>query len=80
MIPMCLEATRCLADNTIHSAEDGNLAAVMGLGFPRFRGGPLSYIETVGADAFMRSASLLESLGPLYEGNIILTAFMSADS
>lgn len=80
MIPMCLEAARCLTDNTIHSAEDGNLAAVMGLGFPRFRGGPLSYIETVGVDAFMRSASLLENLGPLYEGDFILTTFMSADS
>ncbi|RMN38875.1 short chain enoyl-CoA hydratase /3-hydroxyacyl-CoA dehydrogenase [Pseudomonas syringae] len=80
MIPMCLEAARCLADNTIHSAEDGNLAAVMGLGFPRFRGGPLSYIETVGVDAFVRSASLLENLGPLYEGDFILTTFMSADS
>ncbi len=75
MIPMCLEAARCLADNTIHSAEDGNLAAVMGLGFPRFRGGPLSYIETVGVDAFVRSASLLENLGPLYEGNFMSIVF-----
>ncbi|MNG27004.1 Fatty acid oxidation complex subunit alpha [compost metagenome] len=67
MIPMCLEAARCLADNTIFSAEDGNLAAVMGLGFPRFRGGPLSYIHTVGTDVFVRSASSLGHLGPLYE-------------
>jgi len=75
MIPMCLEAARCLADDTIFSAEDGNLAAVMGLGFPRFRGGPLSYIETVGADAFAKTASSLNHLGPLYEGGLALEAF-----
>lgn len=75
MIPMCLEAARCLADDTIFNAEDGNLAAVMGLGFPRFRGGPLSYIETVGADVFAKSASSLNHLGPLYEGGLALAAF-----
>lgn len=75
MIPMCLEAARCLADNTIPSAEDADLAAVMGLGFPRFRGGPLSYIKSVGIEKFMRTALSLECLGPLYKMNLSLGLF-----
>ena len=75
MIPMCLEAARCLADNTISSAEDADLAAVMGLGFPRFRGGPLSYIKSVGTENFMKSALSLEYLGPLYQMNLSLSLF-----
>ncbi|MNC59232.1 Fatty acid oxidation complex subunit alpha [compost metagenome] len=74
MIPMCLEATRCLADNTILKAEDANLAAVMGLGFPRFRGGPLNYIDSVGIEAFKKSALSFKCLGSLYEVGSLLDA------
>jgi len=67
MIPLCLEATRCLADQTISSEEDADLASVMGLGFPRFRGGPFKYIEAIGTTAFIRSALSFRALGPIYQ-------------
>lgn len=75
MIPMCLEAARCLADNTISSAEDADLAAVLGLGFPRFRGGPLSYIKSVGTEAFLKSALSFKALGALYQMNVSLDLY-----
>lgn len=80
MIPMCLEAARCLADNTILSAEDADLAAVMGLGFPRFRGGPLGYIKSVGTEVFIQTALSLRCLGPLYQVDSSLSVLRDQDS
>lgn len=39
------EAARCLDEGVIQSATDGDLGAVLGLGFPPFRGGPFHYID-----------------------------------
>ena len=71
MIPMCLEAARCLEDGIAASATDVDMALIYGIGFPPFRGGALHYIDDVGIEHFVaRAAELAASAGPvkaLYE-------------
>jgi len=66
MIPMCLEAVRCLEDGIAASATDVDLALIYGIGFPPFRGGALHYIDDVGLDKFVaRADELAAAVGPL---------------
>ena len=66
MIPMCLEAVRCLEDGIAASATDVDLALIYGVGFPPFRGGALHYIDDFGIDKFVaRADELAATVGPL---------------
>jgi 3-hydroxyacyl-CoA dehydrogenase/enoyl-CoA hydratase/3-hydroxybutyryl-CoA epimerase/enoyl-CoA isomerase len=66
MIPMCLEAVRCLEDGIALSATDLDLALIYGIGFPPFRGGALHYLDDYGIAEFVaRADELAETAGPL---------------
>jgi 3-hydroxyacyl-CoA dehydrogenase/enoyl-CoA hydratase/3-hydroxybutyryl-CoA epimerase/enoyl-CoA isomerase len=66
MIPMCLEAVRCLEDGIAASATDVDMALIYGIGFPPFRGGALHYVDDVGIDTFVaRADELAAAAGPM---------------
>ena len=67
MIPMANEAIRCLEEGIVASAAEADMALIYGLGFPPFRGGIFSYIETMGLANFVELADKYAHLGPIYQ-------------
>ncbi len=71
---MVNEAVHCLADQIISKPSDGDVAAVFGIGFPPFIGGPFRYIDLVGASAMVaRMRAYATDLGGRYEPAATLT-------
>ncbi|WP_321884703.1 3-hydroxyacyl-CoA dehydrogenase NAD-binding domain-containing protein [Paraburkholderia bannensis] len=48
-----LEAARCVEEGVIETAADADLGSTLGIGYPTWTGGTLSYIDTRGARAFV---------------------------
>ncbi|TBV09192.1 fatty acid oxidation complex subunit alpha FadB [Stutzerimonas kirkiae] len=67
MIPLCLEAVRCLEDGIVESAAEADMGLIYGIGFPPFRGGALRYIDAIGVAEFVALADRYADLGALYQ-------------
>jgi 3-hydroxyacyl-CoA dehydrogenase / enoyl-CoA hydratase / 3-hydroxybutyryl-CoA epimerase len=65
---MINEALRCLDEGILRSARDGDIGAILGMGFPAFRGGPFRYVDVIGPDEVLRrTRSLEQRLGERFE-------------
>lgn len=54
-----LEAVRCLDDAILADPIDGDVAAVLGWGYPSHLGGPFAYIDRLGAAGFVQQCDAL---------------------
>ncbi len=66
MIPMINEVVLCLQEGIIASPQEADMALVYGLGFPPFRGGVFRYLDSMGIQAYIQSASQYQNLSPMY--------------
>jgi len=66
MIPLCIEAVRCLEDEVIETAEELDYALTFGIGFPPSQGGAIRYMENYGLQAFCKKVSEFSELGVLF--------------
>ena len=63
-----LEAARCVEEGVITDPGSVDLGSILGIGFPAWTGGALSYIETVGLQRFVDEAQrMAESYGLRYQ-------------
>jgi 3-hydroxyacyl-CoA dehydrogenase/enoyl-CoA hydratase/3-hydroxybutyryl-CoA epimerase len=59
------ESLLCLQEGIIRSPSDGDIGAVLGVGFPSFLGGPFRYVDSIGAGTMLKRLEYLASrLGP----------------
>ncbi len=64
---MINEAAYCLQENILTNPTDGDLGAILGLGFPPFLGGPFQYIDTLGVQQVVeRLGKLVQDFGPRF--------------
>lgn len=67
MLAFCNETVRCLEDNIVATPAEADMAMIMGVGFPPFRGGPCRYIDQVGLDNYLALCEKYASLGKAYD-------------
>ncbi len=66
-LAMVNEAVYCLEEGVIRNPRDGDVGAVLGLGFPAYLGGPFRYIDSAGAWTILKKLENLSSnLGPCF--------------
>lgn len=67
MIAFCNETVRCLEDDIVASPAEADMAMIMGVGFPPFRGGPCRYIDQIGVANYVALCDKYAHLGKAYE-------------
>jgi len=78
MIPLANEVARCLEDRIVASAAEADMALIMGLGFPPFRGGACRYLDQTGIDNYLALCERYAHLGKAYEAPKLLRDMAAA--
>lgn len=59
LFTIALTAARCLETGAIGSVREANIASILGVGFPRWTGGALQYVQQYGIARFVQQAEAL---------------------
>ena len=54
-----LESVRCVEEQVVPEASDADIGSILALGFPKWTGGTLSFVETVGPTEFVAECDRL---------------------
>ncbi len=60
LVSIALEAARCMEEGIVKDPREADVGSILGWGFAPYTGGVLSYIDTMGAKAFIAKAAKLE--------------------
>ncbi len=78
MVAFCNETVRCLEDGIVASASEADMAMLLGLGFPPFRGGACRYIDQFGVGEFVALCDKYAHLGKAYQAPELLRQMAQA--
>ncbi|RJF98566.1 3-hydroxyacyl-CoA dehydrogenase NAD-binding domain-containing protein [Noviherbaspirillum saxi] len=70
-----VETVRCMEEGVLTTARDADVGAILAWGFPAFRGGPLSWVHTVGVKQFVGQC---ERLAKQYGARFAAPALLKA--
>ncbi|CAG9187093.1 3-hydroxyacyl-CoA dehydrogenase NAD-binding domain-containing protein [Cupriavidus pinatubonensis] len=56
-----VETVRCMEEGVLTTARDADVGAILAWGFPAFRGGPISWVQTVGIAQFVAQCDRLST-------------------
>lgn len=79
MIPLVNEVARCLEENIVASPAEADMALIMGIGFPPFRGGACRYVDQMGVANYVALCEKYASLGKAYEAPKLLKDMAAAN-
>jgi 3-hydroxyacyl-CoA dehydrogenase/enoyl-CoA hydratase/3-hydroxybutyryl-CoA epimerase len=75
-----LETARCVEENVIADIREADVGGILGFGFAPFSGGPLSYIDGMGAKAFTAICErFAKKYGPRFAPNTLLKDMAKQD-
>jgi len=72
MIPLKIEAARVLEEGNIASPAEADVALVLGVGYPAFRGGAFYAMNREGLGRFVARCRKYAELGPIYQPGLQL--------
>jgi 3-hydroxyacyl-CoA dehydrogenase/enoyl-CoA hydratase/3-hydroxybutyryl-CoA epimerase/enoyl-CoA isomerase len=79
MLPLILEAARCVEDGIAASPGEVDMCLILGLGLPRYLGGALKYADYLGLKNVVDRADNWASLSPIYRPSERLRAMAAAN-
>ncbi len=79
MLPLVNEIARCLEEKIVGSAAEADMALIMGIGFPPFRGGACRYVDQMGIGNYVALCEKYAHLGKAYEAPQLLKDMAAAN-
>jgi 3-hydroxyacyl-CoA dehydrogenase / enoyl-CoA hydratase / 3-hydroxybutyryl-CoA epimerase len=68
LVIQALETARCFEEGVLTDVREADVGAILGFGFAPYTGGPLSFIDTMGAKRFVELCKALEkTCGPRFK-------------